>query len=86
MENLLDQYSLFHFAIGIIFYFFGISLPFLLLKYTIFIILENTKNGIKFMNKYMKFWPDKKKDDVIGSIRNLFLAFFGWYSSKLLNY
>ena len=81
----MDKYSLFHFSIGVIFYFFGIRLPFLILKYTIFAILKNTKNGIIFMDKYMKYWPDRKTNDIIGSLINIVIAFIGWYSSKLLN-
>ena len=86
MENLLNQYILFHFAIGVNFYFFGIGLFGLFVKYTIFAILQNTTNGVNFMNKYMKFWPDKKlkTDTIVNNISDLVMALFGWYSAKFL--
>jgi len=88
MGNLLfDQYTLLHFAIGVMFYFWGFSFLSLFVIHTIFELLENTEYGIFVINKYISFWPGGKlkADSIINRIGDTIGAIFGWYSSKVLD-
>ena len=86
-DKLIDQYTLLHFATGVIFYFFNIDFFMFFILHTIFEILENTKYGIFIINKYFTFWPGgkPKSDTIINSIGDTIGAIIGWYSSKLLD-
>lgn len=80
MGNLLfDQYTLLHFAIGIVAYFWNIPLKTFLLIHTIFEILENSETGIKNINKF-KFWPGGKfgSDSFINIVGDTIGALIGW--------
>ena len=83
---LFDQYSLLHFATGVIFYFFNFKFVTFLVIHTIFEILENTKSGIYFIDNYLTFWPGGKQssDTFINIIGDIYEC-IGWYSSKLLD-
>lgn len=84
---LFDQYTLLHFATGVIFYFFNFSLLSFFVIHTVFEIVENTKYGVYFIDKYLTFWPGGKvkPDKVINSIGDTIGALGGWYSAKLLD-
>ena len=60
--RIFDQYSLLHFSVGVIAYFWGIDYMLLLLLHIIFEIVENTPTGIHFINKYLYFWPGGKPE------------------------
>ena len=45
-SNLLDQYTLLHFAVGIVAYFWNISLFYFFIGHTIFEISENTSSTL----------------------------------------
>ena len=51
--NFADQYSLLHFAVGVVLYFWNIPLSLAIILHTIFEIVENTKMGMKFINTYI---------------------------------
>ena len=89
---LLDQYSLLHFSVGVIAYFwnfrfltaFGIHLS--------FEIIENTQFGIKFLNKYFPKggffrWPGDKiaPDSLANFIGDNSIFAFGYLLSQLLD-
>lgn len=86
-SQLFDQYSLLHFATGVIFYFFNFKLLTFLVIHTIFEIFENTKKGVYFIDNYLTFWPGGKKrpDALINSIGDTISAVIGWYSANLLD-
>lgn len=75
-----DQYSILHFATGIIFYFFGVDFIIWLSIHILFEILENTKPGMHFINTYLPFWPGGKprSDTLINSIGDTVFAMLGW--------
>ena len=83
-EKFIDKYSLLHFATGIIFYYFNISLLNSLIIHTLFEIIENSKFGIHFINKYLKFWPGgkPKSDTLTNSIGDTFFFIVGWMLAK----
>jgi hypothetical protein len=84
---LFDQYTLLHFATGVIFYFFNFSLLSFFVIHTVFEIVENTKYGVYFIDKYLTFWPGRKvkPDKIINNIGDTIGALSGWYSAKLLD-
>ena len=68
--KLIDQYTYLHFATGIIFYYWGVSLKTGLLLHTIFELVENSDLGMLFINSYFGIWPGGKPyaDTFINSI------------------
>jgi len=79
-RNIVDQFSLLHFATGIIAYFFGIPLFWWFVIHTLFEIVENSPIGIKFIDTKLKFWPGGKKssDNLINSISDLVFSIIGF--------
>ena len=54
--SFFDQYSLLHFAVGIVFYFWNISLTNATLLHILFEIVENTGFGMTLINTYFHTW------------------------------
>lgn len=80
-QYIFDQYSLLHFAVGIIAYFWSIDIVLLFLLHAVFEISENTDIGMKFINDYIYLWPGgkPKADSVINQIGDTISSLFGWY-------
>jgi hypothetical protein len=74
-----DKYSLLHFATGIIAYYWGISFTFWFIIHLLYEYLENTKQGMKIINK-IKLWPGgkEKADTILNSIGDQFYGLLGW--------
>ncbi len=83
----LDQYTYLHFAVGIVVYFWNISLLNWVILHTVFEFLENTQMGINIINQYITFWPGgkPKSDTIINSVGDTFGAVFGWLSAYYLD-
>ena len=77
-----DQYSILHMASGVIAYFFGIKLINWIIAHGLFEYLENTNQGINFINTYLKnIWPGgkPKSDSFTNSmLGDNFFAVLGW--------
>ena len=86
-SSLIDKYSLLHFATGIIFYFFNISFLNTLIIHTLFEIVENTNQGVHFIDKYLKFWPGGKKqpDSLINNIGDTIFMMLGWIVAYIIS-
>jgi hypothetical protein len=86
-KNLTDQFSLLHFATGVVAYFFGIGIVPWIILHTIFEILENTKEGMFFINYYFPFWPGGKTeaDTLVNSIGDSIYAIIGYIIAKKLD-
>ena len=86
-EKLFDQYTYLHFAVGIVVYFFNISLINWIILHTLFEILENTKYGIKIINTYLTMWPGgkPKSDQIINRFGDTIGAIIGWVSAYYLD-
>lgn len=84
-QYLLDQYSLLHFAVGVIAYFWGISATLTFVAHVLFELVENTKMGIYFINTYIRFWPGgkPKADSYINQVSDTVMIMIGWYVSQL---
>jgi hypothetical protein len=92
-DLLFDQYSLLHFSVGVIMYFWNISLINGFLLHLMFEVLENTTLGMSLINKYIIHkgyfsWPGgkNKADSYINSLVGDNLAFvIGWILSYYLD-
>ena len=89
-----DQYSLLHFASGVIMYFWYVPFVVALLGHIFFEYIENTKAGMRFINTYFRKqwifqWPGgkEKADTPLNSYLgdNFFFA-VGWVASWWLDY
>ena len=84
-SNAIDQYSLLHFAVGIVAYFWGVSWQLLLLAHIIFELVENTSQGMKFINTYITIWPGgkPKADSFVNMIFDNAFSILGWFVSQI---
>ena len=83
----MDQYSLLHFAVGVIAYFNGMSFVTWSVLHLIFELVENTETGMKIINNYFTFWPGGKSyaDAAINSIGDQVFAMLGWLVAQQLD-
>ena len=87
-EKIIDQYSLLHFATGIVVYFWGISLKSWIIFHMLFEIIENTTFGKNIINNNLKnIWPGGKNysDSFINIISDNFFAIFGWMIANYID-
>lgn len=85
-KKLFDQYTLLHFAVGIVAYFWNISFRTTFTTHTIFELLENTTYGIKLINKF-PFWPGGKPqaDTILNQIGDTIGIMTGWLFADFLD-
>jgi len=88
-----DQYSILHFAVGVIMYFWNINIYISLLIHTIFEIVENTEYGMYLINTLFIHpgffsWPGGKNyaDYTINKIGDTFYFAIGWLISAILDF
>lgn len=83
----MDRFSLLHFAVGIVAYFFSVDWKVWFIAHSIFEIVENTKMGVHFINTYIKIWPGgkEKPDLVINSVGDTFFAMLGWLAASIVS-
>jgi hypothetical protein len=80
-----DQYSLLHFATGIVVYFWGLSFINWNILHFIFEYTENTVMGMKLINK-ITIWPGgkEKADSFINNVGDQFYASLGWLFTDIV--
>lgn len=83
----LDQYSLLHFAAGVVGYFFGIPLYLWIIINILFEVIENSPTGMNLINN-IPFWPGGKRfsDASINILGDIISATLGWIVSYYLDY
>lgn len=83
-----DQYSLLHFATGVMVYFFNIGWAEWFVLHGLFELLENTETGMGIINENFPFWPGGKPaaDHVINSAGDQVFAMLGWFAAYLLDH
>ena len=59
-KQFLDQYSLLHYASGVVAYFWGLSPLTWFLSHLGFELAENTTIGMNFINHHITWWPGGK--------------------------
>lgn len=81
----IDQFSLLHFSVGVIMYFWNFSFLFSLLIHIVFEIIENTPLGIALIQKYFIRtgyfdWPGGKSnpDSFTNIVGDNFFFILGW--------
>ena len=84
---LFDQYSLLHFSVGVIAYFFGIKWYIWLIAHGVFEMTENTDEGMRFINKWLKFWPGGKPwaDSYLNRVGDVFSGMVGWFIAYFID-
>lgn len=83
----LDPYSLLHFAVGVVAYFWGVSLEAWIGVHILFEVLENTRAGMAFINTMFLGWPGGKPrpDSVLNSVGDTVCAAGGWLAAQALD-
>ena len=86
-EFFLDKYSILHFSVGCLWQYFNLSLNNLIIMHILFEIIENTENGMYFINNYITFWPGgkPKADTIKNSFGDILSSIIGFYVMKKLN-
>lgn len=86
MKPFYDKFSLCHFAVGIIFRYFNISLMLSTILHIIFEIVENSELGIYIHHNYLPFWPGGKHaaDGIINSTGDTVFFMLGWLVANAL--
>jgi hypothetical protein len=84
---IIDQYSLLHFASGVIAYFWQISLKNTIIFNIVFEIVENSEHVVKFIHNNFKFWPGEKHkgDTFMNSTSDIIFGVIGWLCSYYLD-
>lgn len=83
-----DQYSILHFATGVIAYFWSISFLTILIIHILFEYIENTQIGMNFINIYfIGWWPGGKThaDNLLNRVSDTLFTGLGWLVSYQLD-
>jgi len=83
-----DSYSLLHFAVGVVAYFVGIRWWVFLLLHILFEYVENTSQGVEFIDRNLSwFWPGGKEqpDSLINSVGDTVFAMLGWMIAAFIH-
>ncbi len=74
-----DRYSLLHFAIGIVAYYWNVSFALWFTIHFAFEYFENTLLGMQIIRK-IKLWPGGKEraDNMLNRMGDQFYGAFGW--------
>ena len=86
-EYFTDKYTLLHFAVGIVAYFWGITLEHFIILHSSFELFENSPIGIEIINTHFKdIWPGGKSgsDSIYNSIGDTVFASLGWYLASII--
>lgn len=85
-----DQYSLLHFSVAVVLYFWGFRFDVAFILHTLFEFFENTKIGVKLINKFsnssfiLKYPGGKPEPDsiqnIIGDTISFVLGYFVIYN------
>ncbi len=91
-QQLLDQYSLLHFSVGVILYFWKIPLWIAILGHALFEWAENTEWGIRIINEYIIEpgyfnWPGGKyaPDAIVNRVGDVATTAVGWLSAAWMD-
>lgn len=83
--EIADTFSLLHFASGIIFYYWGMTLPLWILVNVVYEILENTVM-LKIIQKIPN-WPGGKNfsDSIVNSTADIVFSTLGWVFASMVD-
>ena len=85
-KELVDRYTLLHFATGVVAYHWGVSEKVFLGVHVTFEVLENTAEGMRLINRF-PYWPGGKThaDSFINMVGDTLGAWAGWRLAKMLD-
>ena len=85
-NQLLDQYSILHYATGVIAFFWGVPPLYFFLAHVAFEVVENTGPGMAFINKF-GYWPGGKPrvDTFANIVGDNLAALLGYYCAYKLD-
>ena len=86
--RLFDQYSILHFAVGIIAYFWSVSFLTIMVLHILFEWIENTQMGMNLINTYfIRWWPGGKThpDNLLNRTSDIIFTGVGWLVSYQLD-
>ena len=85
-SSLFDQYSLLHFAVGVIAYFWGVRFGVFLAAHILFEWLENTTVGMQLIRRFA-MWPGGKNvaDSLLNRVGDVISGQVGWLAASLLD-
>lgn len=86
-KEYIDQFTILHFAVGIVSYFWGFTFWGFFSIHSIFEYVENTGMIMEIINKYIKIWPGGKphRDTFENSVMDTVFAMLGWIIASLLD-
>lgn len=84
--HFMDRYSYLHFAVGIVCYYWNIGFITSVALHTIFEILENTPEGMNFINKYLPIWPGGKpySDSFVNMFGDTVFFILGYITADMI--
>lgn len=92
-KKLFDQYSFLHFCVGGAMFYLNMSFLTAIIIHTIFEFVENTRDGIHFINRFFSSkgifrWPGGKNysDLLINNIGDTISFIIGWYIASVFDY
>ena len=79
----IDQYSLLHFAVGILAYFWAVPFWLIVFLHIVFEWAENTPIGMRFINEWFTLWPGGKPraDSFLNMTTDTIATAVGWLLS-----
>ena len=86
-SRLFDAYSLLHFSVGVLAYFWSISLLQIIVLHILFEYVENTTMGMYIITTYFKdWWPGGKPtpDSFVNRVSDILCTGVGWMTSFYL--
>jgi hypothetical protein len=84
-NTLFDQYSLLHFSVGVVAYFWSVSFSMIMIIHILFETIENTQCGMNFINTYIPFWPGGKThaDSCLNRVGDTVFSGLGWIVANI---
>jgi len=81
-----DKYSILHFSVGSICFFWNISLQMVIILHTCFELFENSNYGMRIINNFY-FWPGGKEssDSLENILGDTFFVIMGWLISYYIS-
>ncbi len=81
-KYLLDQYSLLHYAVGVVAFFLDIRLSIALAIHIVFEVAENSTRVAAFLNT-LPFWPGGKaaSDSLLNTTTDNVVFVLGWFTA-----
>ena len=86
--RVFDQFSLLHFAVGVVAFFWSISFFTTILIHILFEFMENTPVGMNFINTYFTYcWPGGKThpNNLLNRMSDTVFTGIGWLAAYQLD-